>query len=243
MRRFCFFGITMLVLCILPLNIMAEDLLTQADALYDNDQFKEAADLYAKASDADPAGYDAAWKASRAYRGYCNSSKEDGVQGWEDICRQYGKVGMNYGEKAVKIAPDKVEGNFWYACCVGCYSDGVSIVTALKEGLKDKTQTSFEKSYSLNKMYCDGGPIKGLGRFWHVLPWPLRDKDKALNLLTEYNQAFPDEVEGQVYLAETLLTAKPDGYKEKAKSLLKKASASDRTYYSSQAKKLLEKKF
>jgi len=112
----------------------------------------------------------------------------------------------------------------------------VSILTALKEGLKDKTQSSFEKSYELNKMYDDGGPIKALGRFWFVLPWPLQKKDTSLGYLREYNQLFPNDAEGQVFLAEILL--KTDG-EDEAKALLQKASASDEQYFANWAKRLL----
>jgi hypothetical protein len=77
---------------------------------------------------------------------------------------------MKYGDKAIALNPNGIEGNFWYGLSVGNYSDSVSVITALKEGLKDKTQKSFEKSYQVNKMYNYGGPIKALDRFWFVLP-------------------------------------------------------------------------
>jgi hypothetical protein len=68
-------------------------------------------------------------------------------------------------------------------------SDGVSVFTALKEGLKDKTQTSFEKTYAIDKMYKEGGPMISLGRFWAVLPWPMRDREKSLQYYREYQLA------------------------------------------------------
>ena len=52
------------------------------------------------------------------------------------------------------------------------YSNGVSIFTALAEGLKGKIQSSFEKAYELDKMMVDAGPILSLGRFWSVLHEP-----------------------------------------------------------------------
>jgi len=110
------------------------------------------------------------------------------------------------------------------------------VLTALKEGLKDKTQSSFEKAYKADKMYHDGGPIKALGRFWFVLPWPLQDKKLSLQYLREYQKLFPNDAEGQVYLAEALMKA---GEKDEAKAVLQKASVSGDRYYADQAKRML----
>ena len=89
---------------------------------------------------------------------------------------------MGFAEKAITLAPDKVEGYYYYGLSVGIYSDGVSILTALSEGLKNKTQQSFETAYKIDKTYNRGGPMLSLGRFWTVLPWPMNDEDKAPDL-------------------------------------------------------------
>ncbi len=85
-------------------------------------------------------------------------------------------------------------------------------------------------------MYVDGGPMKALGRFWFVLPWPMQDKKLSLQYLREFQKAFPSDAEGQVYLAEVLLKT---GDKDEAKTLLDKASSSSEKYYADWAKKLL----
>ncbi len=242
MRRILFEGLIVLFAVVLPGYLAAQDIMAQADALYDQgglDNLLKSAELYAQASEADPASYDAAWKASRSYREYCNQAKESNAEGWEGICKQYGKMGMMYGEKAVALNPDRVEGHFWYGCSVGNYSDGVSVLTALREGLKDKTQMSFEKSYEIDKSYTTGGPIKALGRFWYVLPWPLSDKEKAISYLKEYNQAYPDDAEGQVFLAEALIDAGGDENMTQAKALLDQAAVCDERYFSDWAKRLM----
>ncbi|MBN2297952.1 MAG: tetratricopeptide repeat protein [Deltaproteobacteria bacterium] len=239
MRRVILGGLCFLFVMMMPVCIMAGDLISQADELYDQggmDNYLKSGDLFAQALNADPGSYEAAWKASRSYREYANACKENNVEGWKDICKEYGKLGMNFGDKAKELDPGNIEGYFWYGCSVGNYSDGVSILTALKEGLKDKTQSSFEKSYEMDKMYNDGGPIKALGRFWFVLPWPLQKKDTSLTYLREYHQLYPDDAEGQVFLAEVLL--KTDGTDE-AKTLLEKASVSDEQYFANWAKRLL----
>lgn len=241
MRRYFGMGLVFSLLFIMPVCLMAQDLLAEGNALYDKgksnvESYKLSAEKFVKALEAKPDSYEAAWKAARSYREYANDSKKKNVPNWKGICKEYGKLGMKFGEKAIALNPNAVEGNFWYGCSVGNYSDGVSVVTALKEGLKNKTQASFEKSYKISKMYTDGGPVKALGRFWFVLPWPLQDKDLSLKYLKEYQKLFPNDAEGQIYLGELLLKMKN---KDEAKVLLQKAESSSDKYYADQAKKLL----
>ncbi len=241
MRKLFGIGICLFVLFSLPLSLLAEDFMAQGSALMDKgkanyESYKQAGDSFVKALEANPNSYEAAWKAAEAYREYCENAKRQNVPNWKGICKEYGKIGMKNGEKAITLNPGAIEGNFWYGCCVGSYSDGVSVLTALKEGLKGKTQSSFEKSYELNKMYHDGGPIKALGRFWFVLPWPLQDKKLSLKYFREFQKLLPNDPEGQVFLGELLMNMKE---KDEAKSLLQNAAASRDTYFSSEAKRLL----
>jgi tetratricopeptide (TPR) repeat protein len=217
----------------------ANDLLSRADQLYASgplESVKEAAALYARALEADPKNYEAAWKAARSYREYAQRSKEQNLPDWEARSKQFGKLGMSFGEKAIALEPDAIEGHFWYGCSVGNYSDGVSIATALREGLKSKTQSGLESAYRIDKHYRDGGPMKALGRFWFVLPWPFANKQLAMRHLKEFQQHYPEDAEGQVFLAEALIDKKQTA---EARSLLEKAAGSDRTYYAKWAKRLL----
>ena len=229
------------VVFILPLIVLAEDFMAQGNVLFDKgktnlESYKESGDMFVKALEANPNSYEAAWKAAHSYRYYADESKKKNTQNWKAVCKEYGKLGMKYGEKAIALNQNGVEGNAWYGFSVASYSDSVSVLTALREGLKDKTQNSFEKAYKANKMYNDGGPIKALGRFWFVLPWPLQDKKLSLQYLREFQKFFPNDPEGQVYMAETLMKT---GSKDEAKTLLQKASASDDKYYADWAKRLL----
>lgn len=242
MRRVLKLSLCLCVLTVMPLALFAEDFMAQGNSLYDKakagnlELYKASGDAFAKALEADPARYEAAWKAARSYRYYADESKKKNVANWKAICKEYGKLGMKYGEKAIAINPNGVEGNVWYGSSVGSYSDAVSVLTALKEGLKDKTQSSFEKAYKIDKMYNDGAPMKALGRFWYVLPWPLQDKKLSLQYLREFQKAFPNDVEGQVYLGETLIKT---GDKNEAKAVLQKAASSSDSYYADWAKRVL----
>ena len=222
---------------------MAEDPLVEADALFEKGDITnissilESIPLYIKAVGVNPDSYEANWKCARAHREYANLNLEQESEDWEDICKKYGKDGMEYGEKAIELESDKVEGQYYYGLCVASYSDGVSILKALKEGLKGSTQDAFYAAYEIDKMFAEGGPILSIARFWHQLPFPLRNKKRAEKYFNEHHESFPDDPQGLVYFAELLIDRRK---KDEAKPLLEKAVAGDEPYYSKWAKRLLE---
>ena len=231
------------IILVLPFLALAMDYLAEADKTFDLggiENYKKSIDLYVKAVEQQPDDYEAAWKCARAHREYADKAKKKGADGWEDICAQYGKAGMQYAQRAIDLKPERPDGHYYYGLNVGIYSDGVSIFTALKEGLKDKTQKSFEKTYEINKMYKEGGPMLSLGRFWAVLPWPLRDREKSLAYYREYEKTpyFATNIEAQLFLAELLIQIGGDKNQSEAKGLLEKALKSDDPYFKGWAKQL-----
>jgi tetratricopeptide (TPR) repeat protein len=247
MRKILFGVLCLFLLFSFSGSVLAADIIAQADVLYEKggmENIKKSIPFYIKAVKATPNSYEANWKCARANRDYGDKAKMKGVEGWKEICAKYGKEGMKYAEKAIALEPEKPDGHYYYGISVGIYSDGVSIITALREGLKDKTQSSFEKVYGLNKMYEDAAAILSLGRFWTVLPWPLRDFDKAIKYLREYQatEYFDDSPpDGPIFLAELLLKIGKDKDKAEAKTLIGKALKSDEKYYSDWAKRLIKK--
>lgn len=249
MKRFLFGCMLSVFVFIFPLVLMAQDYISQADALYYDalyyqggiENYQKSIDLCLKAIKANPNSYEAHWKCARGYREYAVTAKKLNVEGWKDICAKYGKEGMKYAHKAIELDPSKADGHYYYGLNVGIYSDGVSMLTALAEGLKGKTQSSLERAYELDKMYDEGEPIVALGRFWAVLPWPFRDREKALRYYREFQKTkyFAQEVEAWLYLGELLLELGGDDNEAEAKALLKKVAKSDEKYFSDWAKRLL----
>ena len=239
-------GLYIFMLILFPISLMAADYVAEADKLFEQGglvNYKQAIELYQKAIAENPDSYEAHWKCARAYREYGHTAKSQKVEGWKDICAQSGKEGMQYAQKATELDPAKPDGYYYYGLNVGVYSDGVSIFTALAEGLKDKTQSSFEKTYEIDKMFKEGGPMIALGRFWAVLPWPMRDRKKSLNYYREYQatEYFADNIEAHVYLGELLIQMGGDKNKAEAKGYLEKAAQSDDPYFRDRAKELLAK--
>jgi hypothetical protein len=188
---------------------------------------KAEAEAAAKAAAAAPADYAANWKAAKALRAWGDEAVKQEVQGWKDIAKSAGKDGMKYGEIATKLNPGGIEGWYYYGLSVGVYSDGVSILTALGEGLKGKTQKGFETAYATDKAFETGGPILALGRFWQVLPGIAgRDVKKSEMLFNEYIEKFGKsaDVSSDVWYFRGMLY-KDAGKKAEAKADLEKAAA------------------
>ena len=246
MKRTTLGCLCLFLVIIFPFGLLAADYVADADRLFDQGglaNFKQAIELYKKALAETPNNYEANWKCARAHREFGDTAKTEKVDGWKEICAKYGKEGMNYAQKATELDPEKPDGYYFYGLNVGIYSDGVSILTALSEGLKGKTQSSFEKTYELDKMYKEGGPMIALGRFWQVLPWPMRDRKKSLKYYREYQATkyFADNMEVHVYLGELLIQIGGKENKAEAKGLLEKAAQSEDPYFRDQAKELLAK--
>ena len=224
---------------------LAGTTLEEADALYDAgglENFMAAIPLYEKEVAESGTDYETLWKCARAHRDYGNKVKQKAEGEWEDLCAKHGKAGMQFAEKAIALAPEKVEAYYYYGLSVGIYSDGVSILTALSEGLKNKTQDSFEAAYKIDKNYNRGGPILSLGRFWTVLPWPMSDEDKALEYFREFQAAgfLDNSEEGKIYMSELLIDIGGKENEAEATALLQVAAQSPEVYFSNWAKRLLE---
>ena len=240
MKKYFLFFLVCTLFAVFSFISLANDTIAQADALYnkgDMDSILESIPLYIMAVEANPDSYEANWKCARAHREYADHALEGEYEGWIDICKEYGKKGMEYGEKAIELEPEKIEGHYYFGLSAGTYSDGVSIIKALKEGLKGSTQDAFYEAYDIDKMYDIGGPMLAIGRFWHKLPFPLRNKKRAEKYYKERYEYFPDDPEGLVYYAELLIDRKK---KKEAKPLLEKAIMGDEPFYSKLAKEMLE---
>jgi hypothetical protein len=224
--------------------LAAADELAEAEGLFNQgglESIRTSIPLYRKAVEQNPGSFEANWKCARAHREYGDRAKKQQLPDWKSVCAEYGKAGMAYAQKAIELEPGRPDGYYYYGVNVGTYSDGVSIFTALAEGLKDKTQSNFEKAYAIDKNYKRGGPMLSLGRFWSVLPWPLHDREKALGYFRQYQQAgfFDDNIEAHLFLSECLIQLGGEANQKEAKGYLAKASQSPEKYFSDWAARLL----
>jgi hypothetical protein len=230
--------------CLMLTAAAAANELAEADRLFALgvlESYQKSIPLYTQAALQNPGSFEAHWKTARAHREYAHAAKKQDLADWKKICAEHGKLGMQAAQKAIELKPEQPDGHYYYGVNVGIYSDGVSILTALAEGLKDKTQGSFEKAYALDKTYKQGGPMLSLGRFWSVLPWPMRDRQKGLDYFREYQKAgyFEANIEAHLFLAELLIQMGGDENKKEARDYLNKAAQSQEPYFRDWAARLL----
>lgn len=144
-----------------------------------------------------PDSYDATWRVSRAYWWIGHTTGDMAAR--TAACSE----GMRYGEEAIRLAPDGVEGHSVYALSVGEYATGIGIVQAVMQGIGQKFERASLDVYALNRDYDNGTPIVALGRYYYMLPWPLRDLNQSRRYLEEARQRHPRALWGRVYLAQT----------------------------------------
>ena len=250
-KRIRFLALLIAFLLIVPAmasgeSIEPDSMIKKADALYLEgglDNYKQAIDIYKKVISEDSDNFEAHWKLARALREYGEEHLRQGTPNYEEICAEYGAKGMEYAQKAIELNPDHPGGYLYYGINVGTYSEGVGIITALREGLKDKTQTNLEKAYELDPHFERGAPILSLGRFWHVVPWPYSDKEKAEELYREFQNTkyYKDNVECRIYLAELLKERWGRKPKKEARQLLEEVLEMDtHEYWQEKARNMLD---
>jgi tetratricopeptide (TPR) repeat protein len=217
LRMKAFLALALAMILALPAFVSAEKSLPE---------LKESADAAVAAAAAASGDYAANWGAAKACRLYGDELVVQKPEGWKPLGKAAAKEGMKYGETATKLEPKGIEGWYWYGLCVGTYSDCVSIMTALSEGLKGKTQKAFETAYAIDKNFDNGGPMLSLGRFWQVLPGIAgRDLKKAEQLFNEYIDQYgagEDPNKDAWYFRGALY--KDRGKKAEAKADLEKAA-------------------
>jgi len=101
MKKYFLFLLTCTLFFVFSFTSLANDTIEQADALFekgDVTSILESIPLYIKAVGANQDSYEANWKCARAHREYANLNLEQESEDWEDICKKYGKDGMEYGE-------------------------------------------------------------------------------------------------------------------------------------------------
>lgn len=182
-----------------------EDLITQADNLYeqmkDMETAKEALDLYRKAVVESEDRYGAYWRVARIFYyigAYTESKKEKKV-----IFSQ----GIYYAKKAIQLGPEKPDGYYWLGVNYGVYGEARGVLKSLF--LVDDIKEAMNKVIELDRSYEDGGPDRVMGRVYFKLPgFAGGSNDKSLEHLLKSKEYGPNDALTRIYLAETYLELK-----------------------------------
>ena len=182
---------------------------------------------------AEPDNFDAAWRLARATRWLALTSSKDEAK------RRLATKAMKWGQRAIKLRPDRVEGHFYYMMAIGEYGGTLSIPRALYEGIGGKFEQSGFRAYEIDRGFEDGEVITALGRFYFVLPWPKRDLAKSRSFLEEGARKHPQILMNFVYLAELEYEeGQPDKARAALERVLQPAAPVSRSEEQSEARAL-----
>ena len=175
---------------------------------------KAAADLFAKAAQADPKSYEARWEGAKACYFYGNFTRETASDSEKMTLFQ---DGIDRAKAAVAINPKGVEGHFWLGVLYGVYGEAKGIFKSLSlvPDIKKEMQACLE----LDPAVEGHGPDRVLGRMFYKLPgFKGGDNQKSIEHLVRSMEGSPTNALTRLYLAETY---KAEGMKEKAVEQLK----------------------
>jgi hypothetical protein len=199
----------------------AAALVTQADAAWARRDEPGALDeLRAKLAEAEklaPDDYDVLWRLSRLQFWIA----DDPALSKEDKSRA-GKLGWEYGDRATRAAPDRVEGWHYAAAGVGNYALGIGTFRALREGIEGKFKERLSRAEAIDPGFSGGAIQTAWGRFWFKLPWPKYDARKSERALRAALERNPDNVRAHVYLADL---DEKEGKRDRARADLEAALA------------------
>jgi hypothetical protein len=183
--------------------VLAEAL-TRLDALYrrrdDRAAWAEEQTLVEATLARAPQDFGVLWRAARFYFWL---SDDPGLA--KDERSRLGKDGWDLAERAVAANPNRVEGHYWAALCMGNYALGLGVMRALTMGLESKFRERLGRAGQLDARYEQGGIEIAWGRFFDKLPWPKRDRGAAEQHLKRAIELNPANLRARVYLASSYL--------------------------------------
>jgi hypothetical protein len=196
--------------------------LSRIDALYaDRDNrrsFDEQRRILDEKAQAPSADFETLWRVARAYFWLSDDPSQPAAERSKN-----GKIGWDYAERAIALAPQRPEGHYWAAVDIGSYALGLGVIKALSIGLEGKFKERLGRAEQLAPGYNFGGVGVAWGRFYEKLPWPKRDRAKAEQQLRKVlTQVNPNNLRARVYLADTLAQ---DGRAAEALRLLDEVAA------------------
>src|ERR1700694_19869 len=145
----------------------------------------------------DPHSFDANWRQAALLN--WEASSLDGA-----AKANLGKAAWGFGDIAVLSKPEDVHGHYQSGTGIGLYSEGVGILTALSQGLEGKFRSRLQAALRLDKDYLDGAPQVVWGRYFYKLPWPKRDIDESIRVLSAAAKSHPHNLRARLYLADSL---------------------------------------
>ena len=238
--------VTLLVLGAAPPRGLAQDkaaeLIKKGDAAYrkayGDKQTWSAIYFYKEALKLNPRSFEAQWRLSRAYFWLADNTENKGKD------KDLGWQGYAAGLQAIRLDPKRVEGHYWAGLGIGEYSKGLGIITALRKGIEGKFKGHLNRAMAIKRCYDHGGADRAYGNFFHLVPWPKRDRPRALKHFRWSLKCRKDVPRTHYYMAVVLAAddKKAEAIKQLEKCLTAKRGTATDNYRAHQfCKSLLRK--
>jgi tetratricopeptide (TPR) repeat protein len=218
----------LLALCLLvafPARAAAPELLSSLDALFakrgEPAAVKELEESFKKELAAAPDDYEILWRSARLLVWQGDGTGDDRLK------KVIGRQAWDRCEKGVKLAPQRVECQYYAAAGIGLYSQAVGIMKALGEGLESKFNERLDAAIKMDSSFENSAPLLAKGRYYYELPWPKRDLEKSAKMYEKALTQSPQSLRAYLYLAETLLK---DGKAKQAQEAILKAKQGSVAY-------------
>jgi tetratricopeptide (TPR) repeat protein len=166
-----------------------------------------------------PDDFGVLWRLARLYFWLA----DDPAVGEEQKSR-LGKKGWDYGERAAKARPERIEGWYYAAAGMGNYALGIGVLKAMREGIEGKFKDRLSRAEKIDAGFQSGAIQTAWGRFWFKLPWPKYDGKRAERALRAALERNPDNVRARVYLSELY---RKEGKRGRAREEIEKAAAAE----------------
>jgi hypothetical protein len=173
------------------------------DALYaeraDLSNARQAADAWAKIIAADSKNFDATWKLSRAdywLGGHAPESER----------RRFFEQGIEAGQAAAVLAPDRPEGHFWTAANMGALAESFGV----RQGLKYRTpiRQELETVLRIAPAFQEGSADRALGRWYAKVPSLFGGSHTKAEAHLRASLTYdPNSTASRFFLAELLIDA------------------------------------
>ncbi|MET0213695.1 MAG: TRAP transporter TatT component family protein, partial [Vicinamibacterales bacterium] len=192
---------TMALLCVSPCLVSGQSPSDSPDQLYarrgDLTSARQAADLWRTALQRNPKDFEAAWKLARAEYWL-------GGHAPEADRKTLLENGIEAGEAAATIAPDRPEGHFWMAANMGALAESFGLRAGLK--YRKPVRERLELVLKIDPAFQQGSADRALGRWYFKVPGLFggsnRKSEEHLRKSLTYN---PDSSSSHFFLAETLI--------------------------------------
>jgi cytochrome c-type biogenesis protein CcmH/NrfG len=212
------------------------------DALYANREelasARSAAAIWAARLEKDPSDFQSAWKLARArywLGGHAPESERKALF----------EAGIEAGQKASALQPDRPEGHFWTAANMGALAESFG----LRQGLKYRgdIKKELETVLTLDPGFQKGSADRALGRWYNKVPGLFGGSNEKAEMHLRKSLTYdPNSTASHYFLAETLAD---EGKKQEARAELQRVldapfdpewTPEDREF-KAKAKTLLEK--